>query len=768
MPARSQAQRRWAFGVMGEKWSREHHFDNKGKLPEHVDKEIPPSAHYRKATVAGERCGTCSYFEDGKCRMYDDTPVARGYVCDHWDAIQKDDWSPQFLAEVPSEPWEPPPALTEMIQTLEPLMKAAKLNPLPPDSAAELQRWWLAHPAFRRECQNKYGYDPINQPDDYWPYGLAEPAHSNVLRAVQENGGNFTLELVKIWEREELGHVEKADIKAAGICVRARDTGRVLLLQRAASSKDPAGGSWEFPGGVLNPGEHPYVGAKREWQEEMGTRLPRGEHVGEWQSGVYQGFIHEIPSEGSLRLNLDPEDRRVMNPDDPDGDNPEVAAWFHPAQLRRMSSLRDELRNSRPWNRVAKAGGALYVVSHAKTRFNRPGQPHDKVHGWMNTPIDTTGRKQARALGKFLSNKGIEQLHSSDLPRAKQTAEVIGRMADCSVTNSRKYRPWNLGDFAGHSSAEVIPKLKPYMNAKSDQPVDGGESFDAFKGRFLPAFERLMKQAQAGKTVALVTHSRNIELIQGWLGGKGYRTKVDTKAISDDKLDPATVFEIAPTRGGKWTMKQLADEEISKDVAPGAPGDLPPTGDMGDFSSIPSSMTLSGIGPTISSVHVNQPLRNISINYAGKRKDLRVTKADKHRQLIYGVVLEPNVMDSQEDFMLPDHVEKAAHNYMKKVARGKATVSKLQHRRAGFHKDRASVVPVESFIAPVDFSYDGKEVVRKGTWVMVLHAEDPNVWQDVMDGKYTGLSIGGTGIRQEMTTPPKGWMVDQPAHWFSS
>jgi hypothetical protein len=33
MPAKSQKQRRWVFGVKGEKWAKKHHFDNKGKLP---------------------------------------------------------------------------------------------------------------------------------------------------------------------------------------------------------------------------------------------------------------------------------------------------------------------------------------------------------------------------------------------------------------------------------------------------------------------------------------------------------------------------------------------------------------------------------------------------------------------------------------------------------------------------------------------------------------------------------------------------------------
>lgn len=36
MPAKSQAQRRWAYGVKGKAWAERHHMDNKGKLPARV------------------------------------------------------------------------------------------------------------------------------------------------------------------------------------------------------------------------------------------------------------------------------------------------------------------------------------------------------------------------------------------------------------------------------------------------------------------------------------------------------------------------------------------------------------------------------------------------------------------------------------------------------------------------------------------------------------------------------------------------------------
>ncbi len=36
MPARSAAQRKWAFAVKGAKWAKAHHFDTPGKLPARV------------------------------------------------------------------------------------------------------------------------------------------------------------------------------------------------------------------------------------------------------------------------------------------------------------------------------------------------------------------------------------------------------------------------------------------------------------------------------------------------------------------------------------------------------------------------------------------------------------------------------------------------------------------------------------------------------------------------------------------------------------
>jgi 8-oxo-dGTP pyrophosphatase MutT (NUDIX family) len=149
-----------------------------------------------------------------------------------------------------------------------------------------------------------------------------------------------------------------ADVVAAGLAVRADDTGRVLMLQRAlsegpdvASGKtDPAAGKWEFPGGKLEPREMPWEAAVREWQEETGFTLPIGRVVNNWRSpnGVYEGFVYVIGSEAMLPIN-DPAHQAVINPDDPDGDITETLAWWNPDDIPNNPGVRAEVLDGTDW-----------------------------------------------------------------------------------------------------------------------------------------------------------------------------------------------------------------------------------------------------------------------------------------------------------------------------------------------------------------------------------------------------------------------------------
>ena len=152
------------------------------------------------------------------------------------------------------------------------------------------------------------------------------------------------------------GDKKGTDLVAAGLAVKANDTGRVLMLQRALDDDDPASGTWEFPGGHIDDGEDPLQAAFREWGEETGADLPHGKVAETWDSpnGVYRGFVYVVPTEDTVNINPDHEDRGVLNPDDPDGDNIEVAAWWNIATLPKMPALRKECCDT-PWEKLALA-----------------------------------------------------------------------------------------------------------------------------------------------------------------------------------------------------------------------------------------------------------------------------------------------------------------------------------------------------------------------------------------------------------------------------
>lgn len=55
--------------------------------------------------------------------------------------------------------------------------------------------------------------------------------------------------------------------------------GRLLLARRAI---DPGRGMWDLPGGILDEGEHPEDGLRRELREETGLDVEPGAFLGAW------------------------------------------------------------------------------------------------------------------------------------------------------------------------------------------------------------------------------------------------------------------------------------------------------------------------------------------------------------------------------------------------------------------------------------------------------------------------------------------------------
>ncbi|MFD9190407.1 NUDIX domain-containing protein [Streptomyces phaeochromogenes] len=189
-------------------------------------------------------------------------------------------------------------------------------------------------------------------------------------------------------------------IKVAGLAVKATDTGRLLMIQRALDDDDPASGTWEFPGGHLEDKEDPLAAALREWLEETGSTLPgTASVVGSWTApnGIYRGYVAVIPTEDSVPINTPHDERRVANPDDPKGDATEVTAWWPIAALPDMALLRPECRDT-PW--ALLAGAALPQAPAPKTLTPVAPNVLEGIIAATRDGVTGTERKSARAAVK--------------------------------------------------------------------------------------------------------------------------------------------------------------------------------------------------------------------------------------------------------------------------------------------------------------------------------------------------------------------------------
>jgi broad specificity phosphatase PhoE len=158
----------------------------------------------------------------------------------------------------------------------------------------------------------------------------------------------------------------------------------------------------------------------------------------------------------------------------------------------------------------------VYIVRHGATKLNNDTDTSvDRIRGWANVPLADEGRQEARKAAAKLKSCDIDVIMSSDLDRAAETADIIGKIIGLKPELSQKLRPWNLGKFTGTVTKEALPQIAKYACDKPDTPVPEGESFHQFAARAFEGFYEAVAR-HPGKTVVIVTHHRDERLIEAW------------------------------------------------------------------------------------------------------------------------------------------------------------------------------------------------------------------------------------------------------------
>ena len=140
---------------------------------------------------------------------------------------------------------------------------------------------------------------------------------------------------------------------------------------------------------------------------------------------------------------------------------------------------------------------AILLVRHGETAGNR-----DRVVQLPETPLSERGLAQAERLGRRLAALRVGHVVSSDLARARMTAEAVVAATGAPLSLDPRLQERNFGDLRGTPYAELGVDL-----FADDFVPPAGESWAALHERADAAWDHVLGLAQrtAGELV-VVTH----------------------------------------------------------------------------------------------------------------------------------------------------------------------------------------------------------------------------------------------------------------------
>lgn len=146
------------------------------------------------------------------------------------------------------------------------------------------------------------------------------------------------------------------------------------------------------------------------------------------------------------------------------------------------------------------------IVRHGETDWNI----EHKIQGHSDNPLNENGRKQAKELAKRLENIHFDKILSSDLIRAKETAEVVALQKKLAIETTELLRERRWGEWEGKSSQLIHQANKDieHLDKIARLQYRYAESIETDE-ELNTRFVRLLREvaiANPGKTILIVAH----------------------------------------------------------------------------------------------------------------------------------------------------------------------------------------------------------------------------------------------------------------------
>lgn len=161
-----------------------------------------------------------------------------------------------------------------------------------------------------------------------------------------------------------------------------------------------------------------------------------------------------------------------------------------------------------PPDRLARS--EVWLIRHGESEGNSGG----RLQGQADFPLSALGARQARSLAERLRGERFAALYTSDLGRARATAEALGNVLGLVPGVDAGLREIDIGAWSGLTAEEIdarFPEEWALWQHRRDPAHrrGGGESYIDLQCRIVPVVERLARR-HAGERILVVSHGGSI------------------------------------------------------------------------------------------------------------------------------------------------------------------------------------------------------------------------------------------------------------------
>ncbi len=167
----------------------------------------------------------------------------------------------------------------------------------------------------------------------------------------------------------------------------------------------------------------------------------------------------------------------------------------------------------------------VYLIRHGESEMNR----QQRFAGWTDCGLTELGINQAVEAGlKMEDISQVEAVFSSDLIRAKKTAQIIAEKLEVPLTLSAALRETNLGAWEGLTFEEIEDRdpelLKQWFSDLGTFQYPGGEAIEDVAKRADRFIKSLLNDYES---ILIVAHAGVISILMSyWLVGDCDHTNI--------------------------------------------------------------------------------------------------------------------------------------------------------------------------------------------------------------------------------------------------